>query len=106
VTVFPALSHRQAHADAEPDALVFPTSSGSRRDEDNARERVIRPVVAHAETLLAGPAQERLLRQPDSCRFEADWALVPNRLRVRPRERLPVGGCVYVTADRASTVSA
>jgi hypothetical protein len=37
---------------AEPDDLVFPTSTGSRRDKDNARERVIRPVVAHADTLL------------------------------------------------------
>jgi integrase len=65
VDVLPALrdelvSHRQAHADAEPDALVFPTSSGSRRDKDNARERVIRPVVAHAEELLAQRGCESL----------------------------------------------
>ena len=47
------LSHRQSNENAGPDALVFPTASGSRRDKDNARERVIRPVVAHADTLLA-----------------------------------------------------
>ena len=39
---------------------MFPTSSGSRRDKDNARERVIRPVVAHAETLLARRGQQPL----------------------------------------------
>jgi integrase len=58
VDILPALrdellSHRQTNAEAGPDALVFPTSSGSRRDKDNARERVIRPVVVHADTLLA-----------------------------------------------------
>ena len=58
VDILPALrdellSHRQTNSEARPDALVFPTSSGSRRDKDNSRERVIRPVVAHADTLLA-----------------------------------------------------
>jgi integrase len=58
VDVLPALrdelaTHRHACATAGPDDLVFPTSSGSRRDKDNARERVIRPVVAHAEHRLA-----------------------------------------------------
>jgi integrase len=58
VDVLPALrdeltSHRHAAATAGPDDLVFPTSSGSRRDKDNARERVIRPVVAAADELLA-----------------------------------------------------
>ena len=38
---------------AAPTDLVFPTSTGSRRDKDNARERVIRPVVAQANELLA-----------------------------------------------------
>jgi integrase len=65
VDVLPALrdellSHRQTNANAGPDGLVFPTSSGSRRDKDNARERVIRPVVAHAETLLAQRGQRPL----------------------------------------------
>jgi integrase len=59
VDILPALrdellSHRQTHAEAGPDALVFPTSSGSRRDKDNARERVIRPVVAHADRVQRG----------------------------------------------------
>ena len=39
---------------------MFPTSSGSRRDKDNARERVIRPVVAHADALLAQRGREPL----------------------------------------------
>ncbi len=54
------LSHRHANASAKPDVLVFPTWSGSRRDKDNARERVIRPVVAHADALLARRRRERL----------------------------------------------
>jgi integrase len=58
VDILPALrdellAHRQANHGARPDDLVFPTSTGSRRDKDNARERVIRPVVAYANTLLA-----------------------------------------------------
>ncbi len=58
VDVLPALrdeltSHRHAAATAKPEDLVFPISSGSRRDKDNARERVIRPVVAAADELLA-----------------------------------------------------
>jgi hypothetical protein len=58
VDILPALrdeltGHRHAAATARPDDLVFPTSSGSRRDKDNARERVIRPVVAAADELLA-----------------------------------------------------
>jgi integrase len=58
VDILPALrdeltSHRYAHAGAAPTELVFPTSTGSRRDKDNARERVVRPVVAHANELLA-----------------------------------------------------
>jgi integrase len=65
VDILPALrdellSHRHANASAAPDALVFPTSSGSRRDKDNARERVIRPVVAHAEALLATRGRDPL----------------------------------------------
>jgi integrase len=45
---------------ARDDGLVYPTSTGSRRDKDNARERVIRPVVAHAETMLAMRGQPPL----------------------------------------------
>ncbi len=40
--------------------LVFPTSSGSRRDKDNARERVVRPVVKRADELLAERGHEPL----------------------------------------------
>jgi hypothetical protein len=39
-------SHRHANAVSSPTDLVFPTSTGSRRDKNNARERVIRPVVS------------------------------------------------------------
>jgi integrase len=58
VDILPALrdeltSHRHANAQASPTYLVFPTSTGSRRDKDNVRERVIRPVVNHADELLA-----------------------------------------------------
>jgi len=65
VDVLPALrdeltSHRHAHAGAGPADLVFPTSTGSRRDKDNARERVIRPVVGHANELLARRGQTPL----------------------------------------------
>jgi integrase len=58
VDILPALrdeltSHRHANAEATPTDLVFPASTGSRRDKDNASERVIRPVVKHADELLA-----------------------------------------------------
>ncbi len=52
--------HRHAAGHPEPDDLVFPTSSGSRRDKDNARERVIRPVVAAAGELLTSRRQPPL----------------------------------------------
>ncbi len=65
VDILPALrdeltSHRHTTAKARPIDLVFPTSSGSRRDKDNARERVIRPVVAHAEAVLLRREQQPL----------------------------------------------
>ena len=65
VDILPALrdeltTHRHAAAQVNPDELVFPTSSGSRRDKDNARERVIRPVVAAADELLAERGHQSL----------------------------------------------
>jgi integrase len=65
VDILPALrdeltSHRHAAADPGPDDLVFPTSNGTRRDKDNARERVIRPVVKAAEELLARRGEDAL----------------------------------------------
>jgi integrase len=65
VDILPALRdeltrHRGASLCAKPADLVFPTSSGSRRDKDNARERVIRPVVAHADALLGRRGQQSL----------------------------------------------
>ena len=61
VDILPALrdeltSHRHAAAERSQTARL-PTSTGSRRDKDNARERVIRPVVAHADELLAERGQ-------------------------------------------------
>ncbi len=53
-------THKMSVRSAGPDALVFPTSTGSRRDKDNARERVIRPVVKRAGELLAERGQEPL----------------------------------------------
>lgn len=53
-------THKMSVRSAEPDALVCPTSTGSRRDKDNARERVIRPVVKRASELLAERGQEPL----------------------------------------------
>ena len=46
--------------DPQPGDLVFPTSNGTRRDKDNARERVIRPVVKRADELLARRGQDPL----------------------------------------------
>jgi integrase len=53
-------AHRASVQQAGPDDLVFPTSSGSRRDKDNARERVVRPVVKRADELLAERDHEPL----------------------------------------------
>jgi integrase len=53
-------AHRRANREEGPTALVCATSTGSRRDKDNARERVIRPVVAQAETVLARRGQQPL----------------------------------------------
>ena len=46
-------AHKAAARAAGHDDLVFPTAAGTPRDKDNARERVIRPVVTRAEMLLA-----------------------------------------------------
>jgi integrase len=42
--------------------LVFTTRAGTPRDKDNARERVLRPVVKHADKLLADDGVEALPR--------------------------------------------
>jgi integrase len=65
VDVLPALRdelgiHRHGNSSAGPEDLVFPTSAGTRRDKDNARERVIRPVVRRADELLAQRGQQPL----------------------------------------------
>lgn len=58
VDLLPALrdelaAHKASARRIDVDDLVFPTSSGAGRDKDNARERVVRPVVARADELLA-----------------------------------------------------
>ena len=65
VDVVPALhdeltAHRANHPDAKPADLVFPTSRGTPRNKDNARERVVRPVVKRADELLAERGQPQL----------------------------------------------
>ena len=47
------LAHKASVRLAGAADLVFPTAAGTARDKDNARERVIRPVVARADELLA-----------------------------------------------------
>jgi integrase len=44
----------------KPDDLMFPTARGTRRDKDNVRNRVVRPVVARATELLAERGQQPL----------------------------------------------
>jgi len=46
-------AHKAAARSNGHDDLVFPTAAGTARDKDNARERVIRPVVKRADELLA-----------------------------------------------------
>jgi len=46
-------AHRTTAERTAPNDYVFPTSTGSRRDKDNARVRVVNPVVARADELLA-----------------------------------------------------
>jgi integrase len=65
VDILPVLAdelatHRHADSAAEADELIFPTSAGTRRDKDNARERVIRPVVRRADELLEERGQQPL----------------------------------------------
>jgi integrase len=65
VDILPVLAdelatHRHANSTAGADELTFPTSAGTRRDKDNARERVIRPVVRRADDLLEERRQQPL----------------------------------------------
>ena len=57
VDLLPALrdelaAHKAAARRIGVDDLVFPTARGAGRDKDNARERVVRPVVRRADELL------------------------------------------------------
>jgi integrase len=65
VDILPVLAdelatHRRANSAAGSEELIFPTSAGTRRDKDNARERVIRPVVRRADELLEQRGQQPL----------------------------------------------
>jgi len=55
-------AHRTTAQRTASDDFVFPTSTGSRRDKDNARVRVVNPVVARADVLLAQRGQRALPR--------------------------------------------
>ncbi len=46
------LAHKAASASTSADALVFPTLGGRPRDANNVRERVLRPVLRHANANL------------------------------------------------------
>jgi integrase len=46
------IEHKMSAGRTGPDDFVFPTATGSSRDKDNMRERVIRPVVGRADELL------------------------------------------------------
>ena len=46
-------AHRSTATRTGRSDFVFPTSTGSRRDKDNARTRVVNPVVKRADELLA-----------------------------------------------------
>jgi integrase len=46
------LAHKASARASGADDPVFPTAAGTRRDKDNVRERVLRPVVRRADELL------------------------------------------------------
>lgn len=46
-------AHRNRSPATDPDGLVFPTESGTQRDKDNLRNRVLEPTVPLADRLLA-----------------------------------------------------
>jgi integrase len=47
------IAHKLASRKTGPDDYVFPTARGARRDKDNVRTRVLQPIVAKADELLA-----------------------------------------------------
>jgi integrase len=53
-------AHRATATRTAREDFVFPTATGTRRDKDNARERVVRPVVARGDGLLAERGREPL----------------------------------------------
>jgi integrase len=65
VDLLPALrdvlaAHKAAAEEIEPDAPVFPTVAGTRRDKDNLARCVIAPVVRRAEEVLAEAGNQPL----------------------------------------------
>jgi integrase len=63
VDLLPALqdelaAHKAAAQDIGPDAPVFPTAAGTRRDKDNLARRVVAPVVRRAEEELADAGEQ------------------------------------------------
>jgi integrase len=51
--------HRAAHRGSLDDPL-FPTATGGHRDKDNVRKRVLEPVIARADEVLAARGQHPL----------------------------------------------
>jgi integrase len=45
-------THKATALSTAPEAPVFPTSTGGKRDKDNLRNRVLAPVVSRADELL------------------------------------------------------
>lgn len=53
-------AHKASSGRPRLDDPVFTTATGKPRDKDNARRRVLDPVVAHADELLAAREQRPL----------------------------------------------
>ena len=53
-------THKAKTTNAGPDDPVFPTTAGTMRDKDNLRNRVLAPIIDHADQLLAQREQTPL----------------------------------------------
>jgi integrase len=53
-------THKADAVDTSPDVPVFPTATGSIRDKDNLRNRILKPAITRTEQLLAKREQTPL----------------------------------------------
>lgn len=60
--VLRALTERHARLAPEPSDFIWPTAAGSKRDRNNVRNRLLAPVIARADALLAERGQRPLPR--------------------------------------------